>query len=84
MGMRLSPRALSLSPRSLQRRLGEASLKFQDLLDAVRRDLACVYLRDASLSALDVALLLGYAEQSSFTRAFRQWFGTTPSAWRKR
>ena len=76
--------ALSLSPRSLQRRLGEASLKFQDLLDAVRKDLACVYLRDASLSALDVALLLGYAEQSSFTRAFRQWFGTTPSAWRKR
>ena len=74
--------ALSLSPRSLQRKLGEASLKFQDLLDAARKDLACVYLRDASLSALDVALLLGYAEQSSFTRAFKQWFGTTPSAWR--
>jgi hypothetical protein len=41
-----------------------------------------VYLRDPALTALDVALLLGYAEQSSFTRAFRNWFGTTPSDWR--
>ena len=51
---------------------------------ATRREVAQVYLRDAALSALDVALLLGYAQQSSFTRAFRAWFGTTPSAWRSR
>jgi AraC-like DNA-binding protein len=75
--------AMSMSSRSLQRRLAQSSLKFQDVLDAVRKDLARVYLRDASLGALDVALLLGYAEQSSFTRAFKVWFGTTPSAWRR-
>ena len=75
--------AMHMSPRSLQRRLGLTSLKFQDVLDAVRKDLAKVYLRDASLGALDVALLLGYAEQSSFTRAFKVWLGTTPSAWRR-
>jgi len=75
--------ALALSARSLQRRLSEQSLQFQDVLDAVRKDLARVYLRDAALSVLDVALLLGYAEQSSFTRAFKVWFKTTPSQWRR-
>jgi AraC-like DNA-binding protein len=73
---------LHMSPRSLQRRLGDVSLGFQGILDAVRRDMAVIYLRDPGLSALDVALLLGYAEQSSFTRAFRTWFGMNPRAWR--
>lgn len=74
--------ALGITPRTLQRYLAVAGTSFQDVLDAARRELAQVYLRDPALSALDVALLLGYAEQSSFTRAFRAWFGTTPSAWR--
>lgn len=74
---------LGVSPRSLQRRLAEASCKFQEVLDAVRQDLARVYLRDPDLSALDVSLLLGYAEQSSFTRAFRVWFSTSPTDWRR-
>jgi AraC-like DNA-binding protein len=76
--------SLGVTPRTLQRRLVQAEVSFHGLLDSSRRELAQVYLRDSSLSALDVALLLGYAEQSSFTRAFRHWFGTTPSAWRAR
>ena len=75
--------ALAMSPRSLQRRLGEAALGFQGVLDAVRRDMAIIYLRDPALSLLDVALLLGYAEQSSFTRFFRANFASTPSGWRR-
>lgn len=73
---------LGITPRTLQRRLASADCSFQEVLDATRRELAQVYLRDPALSVLDVALLLGYAEQSSFTRAFRTWFGATPSAWR--
>lgn len=73
---------MGITPRTLQRRLAGADVSFQAVLDDTRRELAQVYLRDSALSALDVALLLGYAEQSSFTRAFRNWFGTTPSAWR--
>ena len=73
---------LGITPRTLQRRLAAADFSFQAILDATRRELAQVYLRDPALSALDVALLLGYAEQSSFTRAFRAWFGATPTAWR--
>jgi AraC-like DNA-binding protein len=75
--------AMHMSSRSVQRRLGEAGLGFQGVLNAVRKDMAVIYLRDQSLSLLDVALLLGYAEQSSFTRAFRGWFAVNPSAWRK-
>lgn len=75
--------AMGWSTRSLQRRLSDAGTSFGAVLDAVRKDLAKVYVRDASLSMLDVALLLGYAEQSSFTRAFRQWFGVNPLQWRR-
>jgi AraC-like DNA-binding protein len=74
---------LHMSPRSLQRRLGETDLRFQGVLDAVRKDMAVIYLRDPGLSILDVTLLLGYAEQSSFTRAFKGWFAVNPSAWRR-
>lgn len=76
-------RALGLPTRSLQRRLSEANTSFGQVLDAVRKDLAKVYVRDVSLSMLDVALLLGYAEQSSFTRAFKQWLGMSPLQWRR-
>ena len=75
--------ALGLSARTLQRRLGAISLGFQAVLDAARKDMAVIYLRDPALSVLDVSLLLGYAEQSSFTRAFRGWFACSPSAWRR-
>ena len=75
--------ALGMSPRSLQRHLDQESFKFQEILDLVRQELARIYLRDPQLSILDVSLLLGYAEQSSFTRAFRNWFGATPSSWRR-
>lgn len=75
--------ALGLPSRSLQRRLSQEGVSFGQVLDGVRKDLAKVYVRDASLSMLDVALLLGYAEQSSFTRAFRQWQGQSPLQWRR-
>ena len=32
----------------------------------------------------DIALALGYAEPSVFTRAFRRWTGATPGQWRSR
>jgi AraC-like DNA-binding protein len=78
-----SAKAMGLPTRSLQRRLSVENVTFGQVLDTVRKDLAKVYVRDASLSMLDVALLLGYAEQSSFTRAFRQWFGVSPLQWRR-
>jgi len=81
--LRHCAQTMAMSPRTLQRRLVEAGLGFHQVLDTARKDLAKVYLRDPGLSVLDVALLLGYAEQSSFTRAFKVWFGCGPLQWRQ-
>ncbi len=75
--------SLQMSPRGLQRRLAEQGIAFQALLSQTRRQLAEAYLRDADVELAEVALLLGYSEQSAFTRAFRQWTGQAPLQWRK-
>lgn len=71
------------SPRTLQRRLSEQGTSFQQLLDDTRRHLAEGHLKDAKLDLAEIALLLGYSEQSAFTRAFRAWTGLPPAQWRK-
>jgi AraC-like DNA-binding protein len=76
------PATWGLSARTLQRRLAEEGQPFQTLLDATRRELAAQYLRDPALSLTEIAFLLGYAEQSSFTHAFRAWQGQAPQQWR--
>ncbi|MDC8770560.1 AraC family transcriptional regulator [Roseateles albus] len=76
-------RAHHLSTRSLQRRLAEQGLSFQALLDGTRRQLAEAYLRSPDLELSEIALLLGFSEQSAFTRAFGQWTGMAPANWRK-
>ena len=75
--------SLQISPRSLQRRLAQQGQSFQTLLSQTRQQLAEAYLRDASVELAEVALLLGYSEQSAFTRAFRQWTGQAPLQWRR-
>lgn len=74
---------LQVSPRVLYRRLAAQGLNFRELRDGALRQLAETHLQDSRLSIADVALLLGYTEQSAFTRAFRRWSGTTPLAWRQ-
>jgi AraC-like DNA-binding protein len=73
---------LAMSERSLQRRLTEEGLTFQALLSETRHQLALEYLSDRSLALVEVACMLGYEDQNSFFRAFRQWENKTPSAWR--
>lgn len=75
--------SLHLSPRTLQRRLADRDLHFHDLLEATRLALARDYLGNPNLSLTEIALLLGYSEQSAFTRAFRRWTGQTPRQARK-
>ena len=75
-------RELALSQRTLQRKLAEEGTRFQDLLAEARRELAHEYLANAQLELADVAFLLGFDDQTSFFRAFRQWEGETPARWR--
>jgi len=76
-------RAHHTSPRSLQRRLADQGTTFQALLDDTRRHLAEAHLREGRLDLAEIALLLGYSEQSAFTRAFRSWTGLPPAQWRR-
>ena len=80
--MRAIARQLALSERTLQRRLADEGTRFQDVLTQARRELAREYLANRQLEMADVAFLLGFDDQNSFFRAFRQWEGETPSRWR--
>jgi AraC-like DNA-binding protein len=74
--------ALGLSQRTLQRKLSELGLTYQSLCDATRHELARRYLDDPSKSVTEVTFLLGFSEQSAFTRAFRRWSGMSPTSYR--
>jgi AraC-like DNA-binding protein len=72
-----------MSVRSLQRKLKEVGTTFRTLLDAVRKDLASTYVHDPDIELAEVASLLGFSDQSTFSRAFRRWTGHSPSEVRK-
>jgi AraC-like DNA-binding protein len=74
---------LSMSVRTMQRRLSEEGTSFKALVDATRRDLAKHYLSDPSYSISEITFLLGFSETSNFTRAFRRWHGRPPIAVRR-
>jgi len=74
---------LGFHRRTLQRRLAGESLIFEEIVDRVRRNRAETYLVDQALPISQVAGMLGYAEQSSFNRACRRWFGATPGERRR-
>jgi AraC-like DNA-binding protein len=76
-------RQLGLSARTLQRRLAESGHVFADLADAVRQQLARRMLADRRIAIAEAAYLLGFADQSSFTRSFKRWTGVTPAAFRR-
>jgi len=73
---------LSMSARTLQRRLGEEGVSFAGLMDDVRHELAVEYVREKRRPLGEIAFLLGYAELSPFLRAFKRWTGKTPGALR--
>ncbi len=75
--------ALYMSARTLQRKLEGANTGFSRILDELRRELAEGYLADSANSISEVAFLLGFAQQSSFTRASNRWFGASPSEYRQ-
>lgn len=74
---------LNVSSRSLQRRLSQRGLSYQAVIDELKCEAAKTYLTKSEYSFLDVALLLGFADQSSFNRAFKRWTGKTPTQFQK-
>jgi AraC-like DNA-binding protein len=70
--------ALGMTRRTMHRRLAEQDASFTDLLDDMRRDLAQKYIADPKLTFQEIAFLLGYADQSAFSVAFKRWTGQAP------
>ncbi|MGH7832357.1 MAG: AraC-like transcriptional regulator QhpR [Candidatus Binatia bacterium] len=77
-------RKISMSRRTLQRRLKEHGMVFKTLTDDARQRFAFDYLRDRKNTLTEIAFLLGYSEVSAFNRAFKRWTGTTPLEYRRR
>jgi AraC-like DNA-binding protein len=77
-------RELRMSVRTLQRRLTDAGINFQQLVEDTRRELARHYLKHSAVELNETAFLLGYGDANSFFRAFHGWEGTTPGEWRIR
>ena len=76
-------REFGISKRTLHRRLREHDQSFRSVLAQVRRDLADRYVRSPDYSVTDMTFLLGYTNTSAFARAFRQWFGCSPTDMRE-
>jgi AraC-like DNA-binding protein len=75
--------ALRMPPRTLQRRLAAEGTTLHDEVDDIRKAMATAVLLTRSVPVEDVAYLLGYAEPSTFFRAFKRWTGTTPDQFRR-
>ncbi len=74
---------LGASPRTVQRRLRDRGVVFNDMVASIRLELSHRYLSDPSLTLTDVAFLLGNSDLSAFSRAFRRWTGQTAIAYRR-
>jgi AraC-like DNA-binding protein len=75
---------LYLSVRNLQRKLEAEHTTFRQLLVDIRKQLTCTYLKQESRSLGEIAYLLGFTDHSNFSRAFKRWFDTTPTAYRNK
>lgn len=75
---------LGMSVRTLQRRLRLAHTSFNDVLDRTRKHFATLYVQERGLQLTEIAFLLGFSEQSAFTRAFTRWFNESPTQYRSR
>lgn len=76
-------RMFGLSSTTLRRRLGAEDTSVHELKEATRRGLAQELLLQTPLSCEAVAARLDYSDAGTFTRAFRDWLGMTPAAFRR-
>jgi len=76
--------AMGVHIRNLSRRMRERGWTVRQLIEDERYAIARKLLRETELPVTQVAAALGYADTTAFSRAFRRWAGSSPSAWRTR
>lgn len=73
---------LCVSQRTLQQRLKAEGTSYQRVLRDIKISVTKAYLSNQSMPLTEIALLLGYSEQSAFNHAFKHWTGLTPRQFR--
>lgn len=76
-------RAMHITPRTLMRRLERDGISFQEIKDALRRDMAVGHLQAGRKSVEAIAQDLGFSSAASFHKAFHRWTGSPPSTYRR-
>jgi AraC-like DNA-binding protein len=71
-------RKLGMSVRSLRRCLTAEGKAYRDVMNEALASIAKACLRDECRTILETALELGFADNTSFHRAFKRWTGLTP------
>jgi len=74
--------AWHMSVSTLRRRLADEGQTWQGLKDSIRKELAILWLAEADISFTEIAARLGFADTSSFYKAFRKWSGSNPGHYR--
>ncbi|KZZ62085.1 hypothetical protein A3762_13710 [Oleiphilus sp. HI0125] len=67
-----------MSSRSLRRHLQAQGFSFQTIVDQERHDIAKKLLSSNKQTIQEIAILLGYNDASSFSRAFKRWESASP------
>ncbi|CAM4333408.1 HTH-type transcriptional regulator GadX [Mycobacterium basiliense] len=75
---------LDLHPRTLRRRLAEEGTSFRALVNEARSTVAVDLLCNVGLTVEEVSTRLGYTEVSTFSHAFKRWYGSSPSRYLRR
>jgi len=75
-------KALNVSYRTLRRRLSEEGTSLKEVYNDVRMKMATENLSHTDLSIQEIAFLLGYADVTTFHRAFKKWSQQTPGEFR--
>ena len=71
-----------VSPRTLQRKLGEEGLTYFAVVDGWRCSRALQMVGNPSVRIGEIAEAVIYSDASHFIRAFRRWTGVTPQTFR--
>lgn len=74
---------MGISKWTLQRRLRNSGITYNQLINDTRTYLAQSYLVNTEIPLTEIAFLVGFSEMSSFGRAFRRLTGKTPSEYRR-
>ena len=74
----LRPSSNPMAKSTLQRQLKDEGLSYRDVLESTQRSLAENYLSENKHTHAQIAFLLGFSDQSNFSRAFKRWTTMSP------